>query len=386
MKTILVFSHLRWNFVFQRPQHLLSRLAQHYRIIFVEEPIHTIGLSRIQATVVEPNIMVLVPHTSVDGWGFSDKQLEVMAPLVKNWLQEHVNLDDGYGIWFYTPQPLLMKDVFAPEFIVFDVMDELALFKGAPPELKEREAELLKVADIVIAGGPSLHASKSVVRPDTINLPSAVDASHFSRVHAEEVEAISHYEEQLEWEIPHPRIGFFGVIDERLDIDLIAKIADHDPHWHVVMVGPVVKIDPATLPQRHNIHWLGQQDYAVLPQLVHEWDVCMLPFALNDSTKFISPTKTLEYLAAEKPVVSTAINDVKVLYGSVVEIGNTHAEFIEHIEALLEEDPVARSERVRNGLAIVNKSSWDSAAEVVHQAIEGVLKSQAEGRANSPTY
>ena len=373
MKTLVVFSHLRWNFVFQRPQHLLSRLAKHYRIVFVEEPIYTDGGPWMYSAVVQPNVTVLVPRTNEEGAGFNDKQLTVMGGMVRDWLSEHVDLSEGYGMWFYTPLALPMKDIMAPEFIVFDVMDELSLFKNAPPYLKEREEELLRIADVVIAGGPSLYASKSKVRPDTLNLPSAVDAAHYSPKRVEEVEAVEHLDDRLEHDIPHPRLGFFGVIDERLDIELIEKIAATDPAWHVVMVGPVVKIDPAILPQAHNIHWLGQQDYAILPQLVHSWDVCLLPFALNDATRFISPTKTLEYMAAEKPIVSTAIHDVVELYSHAVAIGNTHEEFIEQIDELLNEGDVAKAGRLQRYSTIVAHASWDAAAERVHEVIEDTL-------------
>lgn len=370
MKTLIVFSHLRWNFIFQRPQHLLTRLSKFYRILFVEEPMRTEGVPYMYSAYVDSNIRVLVPYTNEDSSGFTDRQVMVITPLLEAWLKVEEDLSAGYGIWFYTPQALPMKDLFSPEFVVFDVMDELSLFKGAPAQLKDREKELLQVADVVIAGGPSLWKAKKEVRPDVINLPSAVDASHFSPKHGEELEQIDHYEAALEHDIPHPRIGFFGAIDERLDIELIEAIAEADPHWHVVMVGPVVKIDPAALPQAHNIHWLGQQNYQKLPQLVHEWDVCILPFALNDSTKFISPTKTLEYMAAEKPIVSTPIHDVIELYGAVVEIGATPAEFIEKVRLLLNEPKDKRAARIKRSLELVARSAWDNAAEVVHQAIE----------------
>jgi len=375
MKTLIVFSHLRWNFVFQRPQHLLTRLAQHYNIVFVEEPLNT-GSVFIEANKTEKhdNITVVVPHTVEDGWGFNDQQMKVIGPLVREWLLENdVLTDDGFGIWFYTPQAFPLKEYFEPDFVIFDVMDELSMFAHAPKELKDRERELLQTADLVIAGGPSLARAKQAIRPDTLSLPSCVDANHYSPERAAQLEAETHVEDQLEHDIPHPRIGFFGVIDERLDIDLVAAIADANPRWHVVMVGPVVKIDPASLPQRDNIHYLGSQPYTLLPQIVQGWDVCTMPFALNDATKFISPTKTLEYMAAEKPIVSTAIHDVVELYGSVVQIGNNYDEFIRHIENFLIEEPTQAAQRVVLGKELVAHYSWDETAERVHQAIEDAI-------------
>lgn len=373
MKTIIVFSHLRWNFVFQRPQHLLTRLAKHFRVVFVEEPVNT-GSVFIEATHPADNITVLVPHTVENGWGFNDEQIPVIGQLVQGYLNDNDVLEDEqYGIWFYTPQALPLKNYFSPDFTIFDVMDELSMFAHAPKELKDRERELLETADVVLAGGPSLARAKQAIRPDTLSLPSCVDASHYSPERAAKAEAETHIEDQLEHDIPHPRLGFFGVIDERLDVDLVAAIADANPRWHVVMVGPVVKIDPAILPQRQNIHWLGSQPYELLPQIVQGWDVCLMPFALNDATKFISPTKTLEYMAAEKPIVSTAIHDVIELYGSVVKIGYDHGDFINHIEDVLMEEPVQAAQRVIEGKELVKRYSWDETANRVLEAIEDAL-------------
>lgn len=372
MKTLIVFSHLRWNFVFQRPQHLLTRLAKHYKILFVEEPVNTNG-AFIEANRVAPNIDVLVPHTVEQGWGFNDEQIAVIGPMVKAWIQEHHDLSAGYGIWFYTPQALPLKDAFGPDFIIFDVMDELSMFAHAPAALKAREKELLEIADVVTAGGPSLARAKQQVRPDTLSLPSCVDAGHYSPRRACGAEAATHEGDALQAHIQGPRIGFFGVIDERLDLELLAKVADHNPRWNVVMVGPVVKIDPATLPQRSNIHYLGGQSYSILPQLVLGWDVCMMPFAINDATKFISPTKTLEYMAAEKPIVSTAIHDVIELYGEVVEVSYSHDEFIKNIEVLLHEEPAQAAARVISGNEIVDHYTWDNTADIIHTAIEDAI-------------
>ena len=371
MKTLIVFSHLRWNFVFQRPQHLLSRLAKYYQIVYIEEPMHTEAPPYLQFDLVVPNVTVVVPHTNESGWGFTDLHINVIGDMLVDWVSANtVDLSHGYGLWFYTPQALPLRHHFDPLFVVFDVMDELSLFKGAPPELKQRETELLALADIVIAGGPSLWKSKAAIRPDTINLPSAVDALHFTPANARRLEAEKQVDERLEHDIPRPRLGFFGVIDERLDVELIEALADADLKWHVVMVGPVVKIDPAILPQRPNIHWLGSQHYQDLPMIVQSWDVCLLPFAINDATKFISPTKTLEYMASEKPIVSTNIHDVAELYFDGVKIAHTHEEFIAHAKHLLRETEVEAAMRHTSQAELVSQHSWDAAAEVVHVAIE----------------
>ncbi|WP_407305650.1 glycosyltransferase [Acinetobacter sp.] len=378
MKTLIVFSHLRWNFVFQRPQHLLTRLSKYYNILFVEEPVNS-GSVKLEISDVASNIKVIVPHLHEEGWGFTDPQMAAMGPMVKAWVDESCDVSDGYGIWFYTPSALPLKDYFTPEFTIFDVMDELSLFAGAPIHLKKREAELLRTADVVTAGGPSLARAKQGVRPDTLSLPSCVDAAHYSPRRACGAEVLTHDGDALQAHISGPRIGFFGVIDERLDIDLVAAVADSNPRWQVVMVGPVVKIDPASLPKRPNIHYLGGQSYQILPQLVQGWDVCMMPFAINDATKFISPTKTLEYMAAEKPIVSTAVHDVIELYGDVVEIGYDHSEFIGNIEKLLHEEPTQAAQRIITGTEIVARCTWDATAEKIHDAIEAAIKAKKPG-------
>ncbi|HJV63829.1 MAG TPA: glycosyltransferase [Albitalea sp.] len=379
MPHLIVFSHLRWNFVYQRPQHLLTRLAKHYKVLFVEEPIRADGPPRLASSEVAAGVTVLEPMTPVDAAGFHDDQLPTLRPLVADYLREH-GIDD-YVVWFYTPMalPLLAEltrpgaSCAAPRAVVYDCMDELSAFKGAPRQLRQREAALMKAAQLVLTGGPSLYEAKRALHPNVLCLPSAVDAQHYAPHVATAKIDLMLQAEQIQGRIPGPRLGFFGVIDERLDIELVGALADARPDWQIVMVGPVVKIAPSQLPRRPNIHWLGQQPYALLPQLVADWDVCLLPFALNESTRFISPTKTLEYMAAEKPVVSTAVADVVGMYGDVVRIGRSHASFIEACASALSETGFKRAERINEMLATVSRYSWDSTAKCVHEAIEQVL-------------
>jgi len=368
---VVVFCHLRWNFVYQRPQHLLSRLARHHEVLFVEEPVKSEGDAWIEAMQVAPGITVLKPHTSVDAPGFHDDQLPQLQPLIGDYLRDR-EIEDWVA-WFYTPMALpLIADLY-PRAIVYDCLDELSAFKDAPRQLRQRESALMKQADLVLTGGPSLYEAKQSLHPNVMCLPSAVDAQHYAPGQATaRIDAMLKAEE-IQGRIPGPRLGFFGVMDERLDTDLVAAVADADPDWQVIMVGPVVKIDPVHLPQRANIHWLGQQPYALLPQLVADWDVCLLPFALNESTRFISPAKTLEYMAAEKSVVSTPVRDVVGLYGDVVRIGHNHDAFIEACRWALAESPEKRAERVAEMNATVARCSWDRAAQSVADAMAKVL-------------
>ncbi|MBC7938583.1 MAG: glycosyltransferase, partial [Chitinophagaceae bacterium] len=240
----------------------------------------------------------------------------------------------------------------------------------APPELRQREQALLDVADVVFTGGPSLYDAKRQRHKNVLCLPSAVDARPYSRQRALADGDGMRRADELQGAITSPRLGFFGVIDERLDLALIEALAAADPAWQLIMVGPVVKISPEDLPRSPNIHWLGQQSYEHLPHLVSGWDVCLLPFALNESTRFISPTKTLEYMAAEKPVVSTPVRDVAVLYGQDVRIADSHEAFVSACRDLLAETAEDRLRRMAQMAATVASYSWDNTAETIRAAIE----------------
>lgn len=371
MPHLVVFSHLRWNFVYQRPQHLLSRLASRFPVIFVEEPMSSSELTTPQVTKPCPGVSVLRPRTSKASAGFHDDQLAAVRKQVAAYLQSE-GIED-YLVWFYTPMALPLLGDLRPRAVIYDCMDELSMFKDAPRQMRQREKVLLRSAHLVLAGGPSLYQAKSALNPNVLCLPSAVDEAHYnpdrSMADGERVAAAR----ALQQHIPHPRLGFFGVIDERLDVELIRDLAAARPDCQLVMVGPVVKIDGATLPQAANIHWLGQQSYEVLPQLAAEWDVCLLPFALNDATRFISPTKTLEYMAARRPIVATPIQDVRQLFGTAVVIAESTDEFIDACTNLLNESRAQRSAREAVMAKCVAEYSWDVSARTVCDAIEVLL-------------
>ncbi|HEX7635342.1 MAG TPA: FAD-dependent oxidoreductase, partial [Noviherbaspirillum sp.] len=263
----------------------------------------------------------------------------------------------------YTPMALPLLQELQPRLVVYDCMDELASFWNAPKQLLQRESGLLKVADLVFTGGRSLYYSKRDRHPNVHCFPSSVDAAHFA--HALD-RANSHPAHR---EIPGPRLGFYGVIDERFDAGLIANVADAHPQWQIVLVGPVVKIDPATLPHRANIHYLGQQPYEALPQFLAGWEVCLLPFALNESTRFISPTKTLEYMAAELPIVSTPVNDVAEAYGDIVAIAGDARAFIAACEAALLAPPEEHARKVDKMRRVLASTSWDATAEKMRELL-----------------
>ncbi|MBD2214050.1 UDP-galactopyranose mutase [Nostoc linckia FACHB-104] len=372
---IICLSHLRWNFVYQRPQHLLSRCAQGKRVFLIEEPIFSADpLARLDINEDGSGVVVVVPH------------------LPQNLSQEAINADlqvliDGllveqkinkYICWYYTPMAIAFTRHLQPQAVVYDCMDELSAFKGASPTLKNYEAELFRLADLVFTGGQSLYESKVNQHPNVYAFPSSVDVPHFAQArHLPEPADQAH--------IPHPRLGFFGVIDERMDIELLAGIADSRPDWHLVIIGPVVKIDPATLPQRENIHYLGSRDYKQLPAYLAGWDLAMLPFALNESTRFISPTKTPEYLAAGRPVVSTSIQDVVRPYGesNLVRIADTVPEFVAAADKAMRED-TRTSAWLTEVDTFLEKISWDRTWAAMMKLIDSAIAARdSEDKVNS---
>jgi UDP-galactopyranose mutase len=366
MPAIIVFSHLRWDFVRQRPQHLLSRLAQHYPIVFVEEPIFDEGESRWEISSPEPNLFLWQPHTSVAMPGFHDDHLPQLRKLMRQLVAEY----DDHIVWFYTPMALPLLQELQPRAVIYDCMDELASFKNAPRQLLQRENAVLKIADVVFTGGPSLYRAKQDRHHNVHCFPSSVDVAHFSQ-------ALDHTNSHpAHKNIPGPRMGFYGVIDERFDAALIARVADAHPQWQIVLVGPIVKVDPATLPQRENIHYLGQQPYQSLPQFLAGWDVCLLPFALNESTRFISPTKTLEYMAAELPIVSTPVADVADIYSDIVYIAADADQFIAACEAALLETPAEREQKAGKMRAVLASTSWDMTVDKMRNLIDAAYSGQ----------
>jgi protoporphyrinogen oxidase/glycosyltransferase involved in cell wall biosynthesis len=360
MPTIIVFSHLRWDFVYQRPQQLLSRLAPHYKIVFVEEPMRADGPAYLKKSTPAPNVTVVQPHTPVDAVGFHDDQIPVLQTL----LAGLAPADENPVVWFYTPMALPLLQTQHAGLVVYDCMDELSAFRNPPRQLLQRETALLKIADLVFTGGPSLYEAKRTRHANAHCFSSSVDSIHF---HQALDRSNGH---PLHTHISRPRLGYYGVIDERFDADLLAALADAQPEWQLVMVGPVLKIDPASLPQRQNIHYLGQQPYQALPQFLAGWDVCLLPFALNEATRFISPTKVLEYMAAELPIVSTAITDVEKPYGDIVAIGHSHAEFIAACAAALAQTPEQNAAMARRMREIVERTSWQATADAMRALLD----------------
>ena len=360
---VVCLSHLRWDFVFQRPQHLLTRCARLHRVFFIEEPQDAEGPARLE-TLPRQGVTVLVPR--LPGGLPPEAASALQTRLLRDYFREH-RIND-YVLWYYTPMALDFTRHLKPRAVVYDCMDELSAFAGAPARMRDRERELLARTDVVFTGGQALYESKRNAHANVHAFPSSVDVAHFARARAAQPDP----EDQQH--IPHPRVGFFGVIDERLDIALVGSLAAMRPEWQFVMVGPVVKIDPAVLPTLPNIHYLGSKRYEDLPSYLAGWDVAIMPFARNDATRFISPTKTPEYLAAGKPVVSTSIRDVVRTYGArgLARIADTPEEMAVAIEAALAENA---AERLRAVDAFLTQTSWDGTwtrmYRLINEAIAG---------------
>lgn len=348
---LICLSHLRWDFVWQRPQHLLSRCARERRVFFVEEPVYGDYVPHLSISARDCGVSVVQPHLPE---GLDEIEIAAMqqALLIDELFMEHRVTD--YVLWYYTPMALSFTRYLEPLARVYDCMDELSAFKFAPPGLKRLEAELLESADVVFTGGHSLYEAKRHLHSNIHPFPSSIEAIHFRQARHITTEPVD------QKNIPHPRLGFFGVIDERMDLELLADVADARPDWHLVLVGPIVKIDPADLPKRNNIHYLGGKDYKELPDYLASWDIALLPFARNESTRFISPTKTPEYLAAGIPVISSSIRDVVRPYGQqgLVKIADTTTEFIQAAEFLMS-DQFNRKAWLRQVDEALAFNSWD---------------------------
>ncbi|RYZ31155.1 MAG: glycosyltransferase family 1 protein [Chitinophagaceae bacterium] len=346
---LLCFSHLRWGFVFQRPNHLLSRFSKHQRVFFIEEPIFHDGEERFHIENYNENLYVVTPHLhhGLTGEEVHKRLQKMISSLI---LQMQVK---RYYSWYYTPMALPFTNHLNPELVIYDCMDELSAFKFAPVELLQYEKDLFTKADIVFTGGHSIFENKKNAHHNIYSFPSSIDKHHFGKARKMKTEP----EDQKH--IPHPRFGFFGVIDERFDIEMIDAVAKAKPDWHFVLLGPVVKIDPATLPNYDNIHYLGGKKYDELPSYIAGWDIAMIPFAMNESTRFISPTKTPEYLAAGKPVISTPIRDVVSPYGNngLVHIVFNADEFITAAEGELAKKRKSAWQRKVDDF--LSGNSWD---------------------------
>lgn len=369
---IIVHSHLRWDFVWQRPQQIFSRLAENHRIAFLEDPVAAgpnDSVFRLEITQPQANIVRIVPVLP-SPLGSVDAQSAVVLRLMREALSSHPLLKGRFHApvqWFYSPMtaPGLLGR-FGSHGIVYDCMDELANFRFAPDDIAERERFLLAHADVVFTGGYQLFQAKSQRHGNVHFHGCGVDVAHFGSAllaHTEVPATVA--------ELPGPVFGYFGVIDERLDYPLIAALAERYPTSSVVMAGPLAKVEQHQLPDMPNIHWLGQQSYESLPALVKGFDVCLMPFALNDATRYINPTKTLEYMAAGKPIVSTAVADVVRNFTPVVAVATTQEEFLRAVERASRSPDTTL---IAEGVERANGASWTATVATMRREMQTAFR------------
>lgn len=368
---LICFSHIRWNFVYQRPQHLMSRFAVYNRVFIIEEP-QVSGDKDFYEIKKDPAVSNLwVVNLSLSQENSSVKRNNTLKALLDSLV--YANDIKNYIAWYYTPMALAYSDHLHSSLIVYDCMDELSAFRFAPPELRKLEMELFECADLVFTGGHSLYEAKKNLHKNIHPFPSSIDKAHFQSARIKETEPVDQFN------IPHPRFGFYGVIDERFHISLIDQLSSLRPEWQFIFIGPIIKIDAATLPVKENVHYLGSKTYQELPIYLSGWDVAILPFELNESTRYISPTKTPEYLAGGKPVISTSIRDVVSPYGDMglVQIADTAGEFINAAERIFyEKDKTkwrAKVDKYLDGLSW-NKT-WHNMTNLIEEALENKIKS-----------
>ena len=366
--TLICFSHLRWNFVFQRPQHLMCRFSREMNVIYWEEPVEIgprdTAYLQVREAQRAPNVRIVVPHLP------QDMPEDAREAALKRLLDAHVASIRGALIaWYYTPMMLPLSRHLDADVTVYDAMDELSKFRFAPPRLLDLEQELIDKADVVFTGGSSLYEAKKHRHANVHCFPSSVDRTHFLKARARQFDPAD------QEELPKPRLGFYGVIDERFDTELLDQVAATRPDWSLVMVGPVVKISEDELPKRPNIHYLGPKAYDELPAYLSGWDVALMPFAMNESTQFISPTKTPEYLAGGKPVVSTPIRDVVRHYGQLagVKFASTPDEFVAACEAALELSRGSDRDWLAEADVLLSAASWNTVQARMAGLIDDLL-------------
>ena len=372
--SLVVHSHLQWDWVWQRPQQFITRLSHKHPVLFIETSItedNSAVASQSHRHLADyPNIFVLNVQFPRNKWNdahFVDAQ---RVRLVREFIESPLGEPFANPVqWFYDPMAVT---AFAGKMneiaTVYDCMDELSKFKGAPQEMVDREKILLEKADVVFAGGQRLYESKRRLNSNCFFYGCGVDTAHFAKArNLSKPSPLAH--------LPAPVLGYIGVIDERLDYQLLADLADANKEWSIVMIGPVIKVSESSLPRRPNLHWLGGKAYTELPDYGGGFDLCLMPFALNESTEFINPTKSMEYAAMAKPIVSTAILEFVERPSDFISVANSHADFIAKCrESLANPDQQA----IARGLSIAEKNTWDSIVDRLEGHILDVLNKKLE--------
>jgi len=378
-RPLIVHSHLRWDFVWQRPQQIFSRLAVNHPVLFTEEPMFGDGAPSLVITQPHPNVFRAVPMLPTAGHTDADAQWRTVLALLQEALRRHRLIGRRFDEpiqWFYSPMTAPhFLGAFDARCVVYDCMDELANFRFAPSDLAQRERFLLARADLVFTGGYQLYETKASHHDNVHFYGCGVDVDHYGKARLEETAVPPELAA-----LPRPVFGYFGVIDERIDYALIDRLAVEFPQASIAMVGPVAKVERHTLPARPNIHWLGQRGYEALPSLVKGFDVCMMPFALSEATRYVNPTKTLEYMAAGKPIVSTAVPDVVRHFTPIVEVAHDHGAFV---DAIAQAHAAPCPELIERGLDRAARAGWEAVVAAMRGHVLDALVTRDEPADNA---
>jgi glycosyltransferase involved in cell wall biosynthesis len=372
---IVVFCHLRWGFVWQRPQQFLSRFAKKHPILFIEEPFFDRKKGAqpdLQFHRVMPNVTVMCPHVGPE-WNRNPD----LPTKLREWTKEAIarmnqNTEGAFDrplLWYYSPMDSAWSLGFFPNRgVVYDCMDELSQFTGAPPQLIENEKRLMQHADVIFTGGFEMGEKRKKLHDNVHIFGCGVEIEHFGKARDPETQIPADIDFMA-----RPILGWFGVVDERVDYAMVGEMARKRPDWSFAMVGPVVKIDPNLLPHSPNLYWMGGRDYQQLPNYCAAFDICMMPFAMNASTQYINPTKGLEYMATGRPTISTPVKDVVRQWSDIISIVKNNAdEFIDAAEKLLN-DKTFRQEKVEKGLALASQCGWENTVKSMQQLIKDAI-------------
>jgi len=346
-RDIVCFAEHGWNFTSDRPQHLLKRFAKGFRVFYIESPAFHANTDRYDITLTDEQVIVVVPHLQGDPTQ-QDVTTRWRELLIRLFNEERI---DSYIFWYYTPQALKVSNHFTPDLVIYDCMDR----PSETDVMHESEHELLEFADVVFTSGQRVFEATRKLHENTYLFPNSIDRDHFAAARAFK------FDPPDQANIPHPRFGFFGEIDQRIDFDLLVTVSKKRPQWHFILVGSVVNVSASQLPNYRNFHYLGAKRYEELPHYIGGWDITMIPFAHNDYTRFINPIKTAEYLAAGKPVISAPITDVIRPYGisGLVSIAGTANEFVKVAEEMLAADQEAKSTWLYKVDRYLAGQSWD---------------------------
>ena len=282
---VVVLSHLRWDFVYQRPQHLMTRAAGRHRVLFIEEPLSADTFAFQMRTdtsgvrVVQPLLPSGTPDPDAESW-----LRGALTDLVAEWRGA------GWSSGTTRSWPSRSAAISRPRSRSSTAWISSARF-AVRHQPFARAKTRSSVAPTLSSPGAGAFGRRSgaCIRVFTVSRAASTFRTSRRPGWRSEPPALA--------SIPHPRLVYAGVIDERIDLDLLHALADSGA-GEVVLIGPVAKIDPADIPRGPHIHALGQRPYAELPSFFAHADLGLMPFALNEATRFISPTKTPEYLAA----------------------------------------------------------------------------------------